>query len=322
MDAALVLFMGFLFFAYLYWYGLRVTRDCCDYSCGGSFWGVCGVVVFCYITIFVLVLLISFHQIFDIDYTLRDSFASIAKYMMAVFLLMIWGFVQHAFLYQPYGRYRRLLARERNMHELELERRAGVNHSEAQISVALAVPRELTCGDKCIYFGNLAGNLILGLFFIAAEVVLFDELYDNERAGDWELFATEMYIALFILAMMAAFVPLSAAPFKQEDKQIYTVALAVFLPLLVIAYIYESVLSKNSTAQKLADLLTIVFPVFGLYLSTLHYVRRHSDNLYKAYLTVTGFGFVLPLSISYTMYYVNRWSITESLTIAGIVLFM
>lgn len=318
MDATVVLFMSFLILSYVYWHSLRLLREFCDYSCGGSRWGVFGVSAFCYATVVAVVLLISSGQLFDVDYEFRNKLWEIGRYMLAALLLMLWGFIQFTFLHQSCAEYRARREREEGQRILERDRRAGVNRA---VGAVLAIRRELSCSDKCVYGANLVGNVMLGLCFVAAEVLLLDELKDSADRSDWEMFSAEMYVTIFILLMMVIFVPMSAGQFRHEDKQIYTASVIFFLPMLALAYIYESVMCKSTIAKKLSDLFTVAFPLFAMYLASLNYVKKHGANLYKAFLTVTGFGFVLPLSIAYTMYYIDHWKITDTLVLAGMVLF-
>ena len=165
------------------------------------------------------------------------------------------------------------------------------------------------------------GNALLGIFFVAIEVMMIDEAQSNYAKNAWQVFAVELFITLFILIIIIVYIPLSAGSISHENKQIYTISFITFVPIMTIAGIYRTV-SSSSSGYDLMNMLIIILPLFGIYQATLNYVRRKSDNLYRAYLTITGFGFAFPVTISYTLYYINYLSITSVPVMAGIILIM
>ncbi len=310
-----------------YWIGLRYLREGFEETCGRA-WGVCAVGACCYGTLVVVMLLVCYGVLFYKGHSIRDSFADILSYMFGALVLMVWSLVQYSCLYVPYRDFRaqqEALSLERDVRAL---RRSGSTLTQLQIKRMRQAQRQRedeasanTRLGKCTFYGNLAGNSGLGVCFVVAEVFLIEELRTNAKAGSWKPFAAEMFVTLFLLCVMLLVIPMSANRLRHENKQAYTVAFFTFVPVSVLAGVYQWA-KDSATVGDLSRMLLITIPLFALYLSTLNYVRKKSDNMYRAYLTVSGFGFILPLSLSYTLYYVDYYQFSSPLSLAGLVLFL
>jgi len=289
--------------------------------CDNTFWGVCGVMVCCYGTIFLIIVLISTGQIFDIDFAVKDYYSDIAIYMLAILMLMLWGFIQYACLYENYQQYQLNLERQDAAIEQDRNRRAGILDSEMHQLALPTLSTERTGCEKCVYYSNIIGNAILGLAFVGIEVILVDEMLSHVNAGNWEILTGELFSSLFLLLIMLYIIPLTASTIRIEDKYILTISLIGFIPIAIIGALYDIVFAGNGTIGDLFKMLMIFIPIFAMYTTTLNYVRRESDNIYRAYLSVSGFGFMIPATYTFTMYWIDYFEFQSTVVIASIIIF-
>eukprot|EP01022_Parablepharisma_sp_SALTPOND_P011331 TRINITY_DN1471_c0_g1_i4.p1 TRINITY_DN1471_c0_g1~~TRINITY_DN1471_c0_g1_i4.p1 ORF type:complete len:765 (+),score=64.16 TRINITY_DN1471_c0_g1_i4:10883-13177(+) len=267
--------------------------------------------------------LVSFRTIYYAATEHRESFSKMLSYLFAVLILILWGFIQYTCLHQSYNDYNQASQERELSREVRTLRRAGTLMTDNQVRALRSYRQQnaiTSLKDKIIYYGNIAGNLLLGGCFVAAEAVLLDEVVANANAKEWEIFAAEMFISLFILLTMIFFIPLSGSLISHENKQLCTIVFIVFIPLVVVAAIFRGI-ANNPSLVTLVKIMLIAIPMCGLYMGSLNYVRKKSDNIYKAYLTISGFGFIFPWILSGTLYFLNFYELSHPLVVAGIVLF-
>jgi hypothetical protein len=327
MNAELFLSLAFISVSYVYWMGMRQLRDTCESFTGSRCWGLSGVAVMCYATLVGIIALVTYGVIFDVDYPMRQGFANAERYLVGLLVLMLWGLIQYSCLYQSHQAYRQRQDAEWVKNEVFNLRRAGmivqpetVQLLRSQRSLRIEAPG--CTREKCFYYGQMMGNGLLGIAFVVIETILVDELENTGKAkSSSDTFYVELFISFLILIIMAFYIPFSASRLRLDNKHIYTLAFAVFLPLLIIIGVHQALNRRSSTVPNLVHVMLILIPLFGLYLITLHYVRKNSENMYRVYLTVSGFGFIIPTSISFTLYYINYLSISNAIVVLGFILF-
>lgn len=302
--------MLFLPLTFLYWVLLRYTRTCCDYTCGGTFWGVCGVGLFCYGTVVVVAMLVYFDVIFQVQYATRDSVLTVLWYMLGVLLLLVWGFIQYTCLHKSYQEY-----------QLQLERQSlGLPTARIfPLSSVNVFPRDTFGCAKFAYYANIVGNAVLGVCFVAAEVLILDQLESAKKDDSTKLFVADLYISVFLLLVMVVFIPLSASLIRTYDKYMYILVFVGFVPAAILAGLYHPYIKDQENIDKLIRMLMTVLPLFALYVSFLSYLRNYDDDLYRAFLTVSGIGFVLPLGLGYTFYSVDHYAASDGPVLASVV---
>jgi len=317
-----LIIFAFILLTGLYWAGLRLIQQECINSCQSPWWGVFTTFGCCYITaLFILLLVIgkflwpdSSHN--DIAYTLMT-------YLSAILILMVWGFIQYTYLHQPYSDY--LLLKQEDDLRIEIRglRRSGATVSDEQINemrIEKARDLEGSFKNKCVYYSNTIGNIILGLAFTAFEAVMLGGVVTNRNSQNWELAGAEMFISIFILIIMVIFIPLSKSQISQDNKQFCTTAFITFIPLTVIAGVYRGVVEDPALVRLLKTMIVAV-PCAGVYLATLNYANKKGTNIYRAYLTISGLGFVFPGAISGTLYFIELYDLTSIYVMPGIIVF-
>ena len=143
----------------------------------------------------------------------------------------------------------------------------------------------------------------------------------GNEAKNKELFAVEIFISGFLLFIMFIMIPFTTSKIIYENKQTITLFIVFFIPTIIIVGVYDAAFRVHEFSKKFGNIFLVAIPLCAIYTATMNYVKKQNENIFKAILTLSGFGFSFPITITATLSYINFYDISHPLIVAAVVIF-